>query len=208
MLLEYERQMVMDYCNKMEDAKMTIGTAGNISVFNREKGLFAISPTSTPYKEITLEDIPVVDLEGNVVDGNKAPSCECDLHRHFYVCRDDVGAVVHCHAPYATALSCLEKPIPLIHFDVMYSHKYEIPCAPFGGMPGTPGLAESVENAIGDDGYAALMAHHGMIGLGNDIAMAWEIATEIECCAQYMVRASVVGKPVIMKPEDFGDFWF
>lgn len=208
MLLEYERQAVIDYCNRMEDTGLTIGTAGNISIFNREKGLFAISPTSTPYKEITLKDVPIVDLDGKVVEGNKEPSCECSLHRHFYVCRNDIHAVVHCHAPYATAVSTLEKPIPMIHFDVMYSHKYEIPCSEFGGMPGSPELAKAVEKAIGEDGYAALMAHHGMIALGRDIAMAWEIANEIECCAQYLVRASAVGKPVVITKEMTGDFWF
>ena len=208
MLLKEERQAVIDYCNHMADTKFTIGTAGNISIFNREKGLFAISPTSTPYKQITLEDVPVVDLQGNVVEGNKEPSCECNLHRHFYVTRKDINAVVHCHSPFATALSCLEKPVPCIHFDVMYSHKYEIPCSRFGGMPGTPELAEAVGEAVGEDGYAALMAHHGMIALGTDITNAWETAEEMEYCCQLYVYAKATGEPVVIGEKETGGFWF
>ena len=70
MILQTEREKVVKYLNLLIEKGLTKGTGGNISIYNEEKGLVAISPSSIPYDKLTPYDIMVVDLDGNVVDGN------------------------------------------------------------------------------------------------------------------------------------------
>ena len=97
MLLEQERIDVVNYCKKLITAGLTTGTGGNISILNREKGLYAMSPSGMDYFETQPEDVVVMDLDGNVVDGKRKPSSEHALHRIFYTDRDDLDAIVHTH---------------------------------------------------------------------------------------------------------------
>jgi L-fuculose-phosphate aldolase len=94
MLLEQERIDVVKYCKKLITAGLTTGTGGNISILNREKGLYAMSPSGMDYFETQPEDVVVMDLDGNVVDGKRKPSSEHALHRIFYTDRDDLDAIV------------------------------------------------------------------------------------------------------------------
>ena len=69
---------------------LTKGTGGNLSIFNREKNLMAITPSGIGYFDITPEDIVIIDVTtGKIVDGHRVPSSECDMHRIFYKYRDD-----------------------------------------------------------------------------------------------------------------------
>ena len=102
MLLEKERIEVMEYGKRMITEGLTKGTGGNISVFNRAKGLMAITPSGIDYLKIKPEDIVILDVQtGKVVDGNQVPSSESDMHRIFYKYRDDIDAVVHTHSKFA-----------------------------------------------------------------------------------------------------------
>lgn len=112
MLLQKEREDVVRYCRKLIESGLTKGTGGNISVLNRRQGLFAISPSGMDYFEMTPEDVVVMDLEGNVVDGNRKPSSEHALHSILYTDRDDIGAVVHTHSTYCTVLGTLREGLP------------------------------------------------------------------------------------------------
>ena len=105
MILREERDLVRAYGVKMLEKRLTTGTAGNISVFNRKEGLYAMSPSSMDYHEITAEDVVVIDLEGHVVEGTRRPSIEHVMHRSYYKGRTDINAVVHTHSQYATAAS-------------------------------------------------------------------------------------------------------
>ena len=99
MILREERELVRAYGVKMLEKRLTTGTAGNISVFNRKEGLYAMSPSSMDYHEITAEDVVVIDLEGHVVEGTRRPSIEHVMHRSYYKGRTDINAVVHTHSP-------------------------------------------------------------------------------------------------------------
>lgn len=95
MLLQKEREDVVKYCQMLITHGLTKGTGGNISILNREEGLFAISPSGIDYFETEPEDIVVMNLKGEIVDGDRKPSSEHELHRIFYTDRDDIAAVVH-----------------------------------------------------------------------------------------------------------------
>ena len=98
MLLEEIRKKIVDYGNQLISSGLTIGTAGNISIYDPETGYMAISPSGIPYAQTTPEDVVVMDLQGNVVDGKRKPSSENGLHAAFYLEKPDARAVVHAHS--------------------------------------------------------------------------------------------------------------
>lgn len=199
MLLEKERQDVVKYCQKLITSGLTTGTGGNISILNREKGLFAMSPSGMDYFETTPEDIVVMDLDGNIVDGERKPSSEHELHRIFYTGRDDIDAVVHTHSTYCTVLATLRESLPASSYLVAFGGP-DIRCGGYASY-GTPELARLTFDAM-KDRQAALMANHGMVAGGRTIAAAFNVAEQIEQCARVYVIARAIGTPVILPPDE------
>ena len=103
MLMQEERELVVEYGRKMSTDRLSTGTSGNISVCNAEKGLMAISPSGMDYFSTTPEDVVITDLEANIVDGVRKPSSEWALHTAFYRHKPHARAVVHTHSMYCTA---------------------------------------------------------------------------------------------------------
>lgn len=199
MLLQNEREDVVKYCRKMITAGLTKGTGGNISILNRELGLMAISPSGIDYFETTAADVVVMDLAGNVVDGRRKPSSEYELHRIFYVRRQDIDAVVHTHSVYATVLATLRQPLPAASYLVAYSG-LDVRCAEYASF-GTTELAERTFDAM-NERFAVLMANHGLLTGSKDILNAFNIAEQIEYCAEVYVKARAIGDPVILDQKE------
>jgi len=199
MLLQKEREDVVKYCCKMITAGLTKGTGGNISILNRQRGLMAVSPSGIDYFETEVEDVVVMDLEGKIVDGRRRPSSEYELHRIFYVRRDDIAAVVHTHSVYSTVLATLRQPLPASSYLVAYSG-LDVRCADYASF-GTTELAERTFEAM-NDRFAVLMANHGLLTGSKDILTAFNIAEQIEHCAEVYVKARAIGDPVILDEEE------
>lgn len=198
MLLEKERVEVVEFGKRMINYGLTTGTGGNISVLNREKGLYAISPSGMDYFETKPEDVVIMDLTGNVVDGKRKPSSEHALHRIFYVNRPEIGAVVHTHSTYSTVLATLGEKLPASNYLVALAGT-EVPCAPYASF-GTQELAEVTFEAM--KGYkAALMQNHGLITGDATLLDAMNIAEQIEQCCKVYVIARSIGNPIIL-PEN------
>jgi len=199
MILQREREEIVDYCRKMITSGLTKGTGGNISIYNREQKLIAISPSGIDYFETEPEDIVVMDLDGKIVEGKRKPSSEYALHRIFYVKRDDIDAVVHTHSVYATVLATLRQPLPASSYLVAYAG-LDVQCAEYASF-GTLELANFTFAAMSDR-YAVLMANHGLLTGGKDVMNAFNIAEQIEYCAEVYVKARAIGKPVILDEEE------
>ncbi|MBK5245450.1 MAG: L-fuculose-phosphate aldolase [Eubacteriaceae bacterium] len=199
MILEKERNDVVKYCQKLITAGLTKGTGGNISIYNREKQLMAISPSGIDYFETEPEDIIVIDINGKIVDGKRKPSSEHELHRIFYLKRDDIDAVVHTHSIYSTVLATLRQPLPASSYLVAFSG-LDVRCADYASF-GSMELAEFTFDAM-IDRYAVLMANHGLLTGGKDILNAFNIAQQIEHCAEVYVKARAIGEPVILDEKE------
>jgi len=107
---------------------LVIFTWGNASAIDREKGLVVIKPSGVSYKDMKAEDMVVVDLEGNVVEGEYKPSSDTATHLVLYKNFSDIGGVVHTHSEWATIWSQAGQPIPALgttHADYFYGN---IPC--------------------------------------------------------------------------------
>ncbi|WNB92659.1 L-fuculose-phosphate aldolase [Bacillus sp. NEB1478] len=199
MLLQHEREQVVYYCQQMIQRGLTKGTGGNISIFNRDSGLIAISPSGIDYDVMTAEDVVVVDLDGEAMDGDRKPSSELSMHSIFYKRRDDINAVVHTHSPFATTISAMRWDLPAVSYLVAHAGR-DVRCAEYASF-GTPELAENAFNAM-ENRKAVLLANHGFLSGAQNIANAFNIAEEIEFCCEIYYRTKCIGEPVILDDEE------
>jgi L-fuculose-phosphate aldolase len=188
--LEREREQVAAACRRLAAEGLLVGTAGNVSA--RDGDRVAISATGAVLADATVEHVSVVDLDGRVVDGDLEPTSELDLHLGVYR-RYDAGAVVHTHAPMATALSCvLDGELPCVHYQMLLLGG-TVRVAPYATF-GTPELAESVLDAL-DGRTGALMANHGAITHAADLDGAVELSLLLEWACTVYWRAAALGAP-------------
>jgi L-fuculose-phosphate aldolase len=193
--LEHERAQVASACVRLAAEGLVLGTAGNVSA--RAGELVAITPTGAPLAELSAEQVTVVDLEGRHVDGELAPTSELDLHLGIYR-RYEPGAVVHTHAPMATALSCVLEELPCLHYQMLLLGG-TVRVAPYATF-GTPELAESVIEAL-EGRMAALMANHGAVTYGGDVTSAVELSLLLEWACTVYWRASLLGTPRVLDED-------
>jgi L-fuculose-phosphate aldolase len=195
-VLDRERTEVAEACRRLAREGLVIGTAGNVSVRASAEAV-AVSPTGAVLADLGEEQVTVVDLEGAVVAGDLEPSSELDLHLGIYR-RYEAGAVVHTHAPMATALSCVLEELPCVHYQMLLLGG-AVPVAPYETF-GTPELAEAVLDAL-EGRTAALMANHGAITHGPDLAGAVERSLLLEWACTVYWRAAAIGEPNALDEE-------
>lgn len=200
MLLQRERELVVEHCRMLATHKLTKGTGGNISALDREKKLFAISPSGMDYFVMQPEDVVVLDLDGKTVDGARTPSSEMDMHRLLYVDREDINAVVHAHSTFATTLACLHWSLPALHYLIGFAGGDGVRCTPYAPF-GSPELAEIARDGMRGR-YAVLLGNHGLLAAGPNMQYAFNAAEEIEFVCELHWRAKSVGDPVILSEED------
>jgi L-fuculose-phosphate aldolase len=195
-MFERERTEVAEACRRLAAEGLVIGTAGNVSARAGENEV-AISPTGAQLAELAPEQVTVVDLEGELVAGDLEPTSELDLHLGVYR-RYDAGAVVHTHAPMATALSCVIDELPCVHYQMLLLGG-PVPVAPYATF-GTPELASAVLNAL-EGRTAALMANHGAITHAHDLSTAVELSLLLEWACTVYWRAAAIGSPNVLDEE-------
>ncbi len=200
MKFEEERKLLVEYGKKMVDRNLTKGSGGNLSIFIREEGLMAITPSGIDYYEMKPEDIVIMDLEDNVVDGDKRPSSEYSMHRIFYKERDDIDSVVHLHSVYSTILACLRQELPATHYLIGVSGGENVRCAKYATYS-TEELAENAFEAM-KDRNAVFLANHGLLVGAKSLSSAFGKAEEIELCAEVYYRAKSIGEPVILDTQE------
>jgi L-fuculose-phosphate aldolase len=197
--MEKERKLIVEFGKKLVTTGLTKGTGGNLSIYNREEKLMAITPSGIDYFEIRPEDVVVLTIDGKQVDGDKKPSSEVELHRIFYERRTDIDAMIHTHTIYATTLACLNWSLPPVHYMVAVAGK-DVRCAPYA----TFGTRELAENAFQfmKDRKAVLLANHGLLTGGSSLQEAFNITEQIEYCAELYYRTKCIGEPVIISDEE------
>ncbi len=198
MLLQQQRQLIVDYGLKMIRSGLTTGSGGNLSIL-AEDDLIVVSPSGIDYQEVTPADVVIVDRSGKIVDGSRKPSSETSFHLALYDTRSDIGAVVHTHSVYATTLACLQWEIPAVHYLVAFSGD-KVPLAPYATF-GTRELAENIVASIGNYN-AVLLANHGLVAAGHDIQSAFNVAEEIELVARIYYQAKSLGEPVLVEDDE------
>jgi L-fuculose-phosphate aldolase len=175
---------LVEACHALAAAGLVVGTSGNVSV--RDGDRVSLSPKGVALGELTADDIAVVDVAGRVLTG--APTSELELHLAIYR-RCDAGAIVHTHAPRATAVACVVDELPVIHYQLL-AMGGAIRVAPFAAF-GTAELASAVTDAL-DARRAALLANHGAVTYAATLAEAVERAVALEwACGVYLDAARI-----------------
>jgi len=186
-MLDAERRAVAGHLDRL--AALTPGRTGNLSV--RRGDRFAVTPSGVPYGEVNPGDVPVVDMEGEVLAGALDPSSETPMHRAVYD-RLGVGAVAHTHSPWATTLAVLGEPVRPVHYMLALAGG-EVPVAEYATY-GTEALAANAVDAMERaDSRACLLANHGLVATGPDAAGAVEAAEAVEAVAQLDCQARALG---------------
>jgi len=200
MLMEKERKEIAEYGRKMSSAGLSKGTSGNISIYDPATGYMAISPSGLDYFDTKPEDVVVMDLKNNIIDGTRKPSSEHGLHTVMYLNNPDARAVVHTHSTFCTTLACLNVPLKAVHYVIGGAGVPEVPCAEYATF-GTQQLADNVKKVIGKS-RAVLLANHGLVTSGPSLAKAFSLAVNLEFVAEMQWRASCIGTPVVLSDEE------
>jgi L-fuculose-phosphate aldolase len=199
-MLEAERERVAAASRRLAQAGLVIGTAGNLS--ERSGELVAVTPTGAILEHVTADQVGVVDLDGNLVDGELAPTSELELHLGAYR-RYEAGAVVHTHGPMTTALACVLDELPIVHYQ-MLALGGPVRVAPYATF-GTAELAELTLNAL-EGRSAVLMCNHGAVTLGADVDAAIENTRLLEWACTIYWRAASVGAPRVLHAAQWEDY--
>jgi L-fuculose-phosphate aldolase len=195
-LLASQREAIAAACRRLAAAGLVRGTSGNVSV--RSGDHVAVTPTGAVLADVTAGDVAVVDRDGTQCDGGLAPTSELDLHLGVYA-RYETGAVVHTHAPAATAAACVLDELPCVHYEMLLLGG-PVRVAPYATF-GTPELAAHVAEAL-DGRSAALLANHGTVTHGPTLDAAIAATELLEWAADLYARAAALGEPRVLGAED------
>ncbi len=179
-------------------------TSGNVSARTNE-GNVLITPSGLPYEDLEPEDVVLVTLGGEVLEGDLEPSSEVPMHTGLYRAKPRVGGIVHTHAPYATALACLGLEIPPVHYLLAaLSEEGRVPLASYATY-GTEELAGYAGEALGDAHSACLLQNHGTITVGESVGKAYSLTEILEEMAELYYRTRLAGEPVILGPDQIAE---
>jgi L-fuculose-phosphate aldolase len=195
------RRAVIATAQAMNTAGINVNTSGNVSA-RCARGArvgFVITPSALPYGELAAADLVFVDGVESTI-GTPRPSSEWRFHLAIYAARDDVGAIVHTHSPYATALACQQLDIPSFHYMVAVAGGSDIRCAPYANF-GTQELADRALIAL-EGRRACLLAHHGAIACGATLKRAFALAVEVENLARTYVAVCALGTPKLLTDDE------
>lgn len=176
---------------------LNTGAAGNASV-RLDHGLL-ITPSAVPAAQLTSTAMVELDWSGSP-RGTLRPSSEWQLHRDIYRARPEVGAVVHTHSPYATAVACTRRSIPPFHYMVARLGGPDVRCGDYATF-GTAALSAMTVAAL-EGRRGCLLANHGQVAVGRDLDEALATALELETLAQHYLLAVAAGGPVLLTPVE------
>jgi L-fuculose-phosphate aldolase len=193
------RQAIVDACRAMNALGINQGTSGNISA--RHVGKMLISPSAVPYQEMTADQIAAMPIDGEygAWSGPLKPSTEWRIHLDIMRNRPEVGAVVHGHPPFATALAITRREIPACHYMIAAFGGNNVRCARYATY-GTKELSEHVLCAL-QDRNACLLANHGVVVCGPTLPRTMWLAVELETIARQYFHSLQIGGPVLLSDE-------
>lgn len=192
------RKAIIAQCRFMNASGLNQGTSGNVSARCGDRML--ITPSATPYDAMRSEMIAAMPLDGaGDWDGPLKPSSEWRFHLDILRARPEVGAVVHAHPTYCTALAMARREIPAAHYMIAAFGGSTVRCSDYETF-GTEALSRAALKAL-EGRSACLLANHGMIAAGPSLDKAMWLAVELETLARQYCVALQIGEPVILSDD-------
>jgi L-ribulose-5-phosphate 4-epimerase len=196
------RRTVADLHGELTRNGLVAWTSGNISARVPGRDLIVIKPSGVGYDELTASSMVVVDLHGNVVEGELSPSSDTATHAYVYRAMDSVGGVVHTHSPYATAWAAHGQPIPCVLTALADEFGGDIPVGPFARIGGEEIGVAIVETLTGSRSPAVLMRSHGVFTIGASARDAVKAAVMCEDAARTVLLARTLGELTRLEQAD------
>jgi len=199
-MLEELKEELVSLHLELPKNNLVVWTSGNISARDPETGYVAIKPSGVRYVDLYPEDIVILDLEGNIIEGSLKASSDTASHLYIYRHRRDVGGVVHTHSPYATAFAAVGRPIPVVLTAIADEFGGPIPCGEFAFI-GDEAIGKVVVDTLGNS-PAVLLKNHGVFTIGKNAEAAVKTAVMTEDNARTVWLALQIGVPCEIPPED------
>ncbi len=190
---EEVKEELLAVAKEMLSCGLVHGTAGNLAA-RLPDGNVVLTPSSLDYRTMTLDDLVVCDLDGNVVEGERGPTSEKSLHLSALASHPDVDATMHCHAKYCTMFALTRKPIPAVIEEVLVYLGGDVPVANYK-TTGSVELADEIATYLSDRA-AVLMANHGLFVVGRNPMHSLELAQLVELTAEIVWGAMLLGEIV------------
>jgi len=197
-----EKKIVLEAAQKMLGKGLVVGTAGNISLRlppEGERQLLAITPSARHYDLLGVDDIQIVDFDGQAVEGSLRPSMETMLHIGIYRARKNVNAVIHTHSVFASGVAVAGRDIPPILDDQVVFLGGGIKLAQHA-LSSSREQVVNVVAALGDRN-AVLLPNHGAIGTGRTMRDAFTACELIEKTARIYLLALSAGTVNLLPAE-------
>lgn len=182
------RKSIIEFGCMLLDSGLIVGTWGNLSSRVEGTDYVAITPSGRNYRTLDTEDIVIVDLDGNVVNGELKPSSEMALHLAIYKERNDINSIIHTHSVFASACAVARHDIPPIVEDVVQLVGGTVKVAEYA-LNGSVKLAQNAVEALGENN-AVLLANHGVVGCGTNLNEAKVACELVEKAAQIFIYAN------------------
>lgn len=193
MMLEPLREEIWRLHLELPKNNLVSWTSGNISGRDPATNLVVIKPSGMLYADLSPQNMVVLNLDGEVVEGDLRPSSDTQSHLYIYRHRPDVNGVVHTHSPFATAFAALGTSIPVYLTAMADEFGGPIPCGAFA-MIGGEQVGQAALESIGDS-PAVLLKNHGVFTVGKDAQAAVKAAVMVEDAAHTVWLALQIGKP-------------
>lgn len=198
--LEKLKEQLVQLHLELPKNNLVAWTSGNVSARDPQTGYVLIKPSGVRYEDLRPEHLVVVDLQGQVVEGDLKPSSDTASHLYIYQHLPDVHGIVHTHSSYATAFAALGRPIPVYLTAIADEFGGPIPCGRFALIGGEE-IGRVVVESIGSS-PAVLLQNHGVFTVGKTAEAAVKAAVMTEDAARTVWLALQIGQPGEITPQD------
>lgn len=190
---------VLEVAKRLDEKGLCNAFEGNVSV--KRNGILYITPSGKNKATLTEEMIAVFDEEGNQISGIYPASSELKMHRAVYGMRDNIGGVVHSHAPFLTAYALCAKPFEsLAHTEMLWDHK-KVEVVPYG-RPGSDDIYKGADKIFQKGRDICLLANHGVLAVGGTVFDALNKLESVENACKICTIAKLIGEPANLPADE------
>ncbi len=198
MTLKKEREKLVRIAKKIYQKGLVTEISGNLSLRVSENQLL-ITPSGKSYEKLSASNILLLDMDGNIIEGNKKPSTETRLHIEIYKARKDINAIIHAHSTHACVLAALEMPLPVIIDEQKEVFGEEVRVAKYAPA-GSTSLAFEAIKALGN-GKAVILSKHGTVSVGKDLKEAYIVCELLERLSHIYILTTLLKNPYLFNRE-------
>jgi L-ribulose-5-phosphate 4-epimerase len=197
-MYEKEKRDVIKAGISMDRYSLIALSGGNVSM-RMDNGDILVTPSGMIYEDMVEEDVLVVDLDGNVLEGERKASVDTEALLYIFKNRPDVNAVIHTHQPYATAIGLVQDELPCVLTTLANTTRGAVRVADYSSAASLD-MGINTVDSLGDQ-LAVILKHHGVVSVGKDLKEALYAVIYLEEAAKCYIAAKSIGEVAVLSPE-------